>query len=110
MREQNQFYLMLLKGKTFALAKTVHIKTFCLRPDLLDDLISSHDVVVSLLPWTLHPFVAERAIANKTNMVTASYLSPGLQVYFLLFCYGDQSFQITSIIYICIIVPCLITS
>jgi len=49
------------------------------RPDLLDDLISSHDVVVSLLPWTLHPVVAERAIANKTNLVTASYLSPALQ-------------------------------
>merc|ERR1740128_1369163 len=49
------------------------------RPDLLDDLIKSHDVVVSLLPWTLHPFIAQRAIANKTNMVTASYLSQGLQ-------------------------------
>jgi len=48
------------------------------RPDLLDDLIKSHDVVVSLLPWTLHPMIAERAIANKTNMVTASYLSQGL--------------------------------
>ena len=50
----------------------------CIRPDLLDDLIKSHDVVVSLLPWTLHPMIAERAIANKTNMVTASYLSQGL--------------------------------
>merc|ERR1740128_612887 len=49
------------------------------RPDLLDDLIKSHDVVVSLLPWTLHPFIAQRVIANKTNMVTASYLSQGLQ-------------------------------
>lgn len=49
------------------------------RPDLLDDLIQSHDIVVSLLPWTLHPTIAERAIANKTNMVTASYLSPGMQ-------------------------------
>merc|ERR1719489_331066 len=48
------------------------------RPDLLDDLIKSHDVVVSLLPWTLRPMIAERAIANKTNMVTASYLSQGL--------------------------------
>jgi len=49
------------------------------RPDLLDDLMKSHDVVVSLLPWTLHPVVAKRAIANKINMVTASYLSPALK-------------------------------
>jgi len=27
------------------------------RPDLLDDLIANHDVVVSLLPWQLHPEV-----------------------------------------------------
>ena len=45
---------------------------------MLDDLIKSHDVVVSLLPWTLHPTIAKHAIANNTNMVTASYLSPGL--------------------------------
>jgi len=49
------------------------------RPDKLDDLMKSHDVVVSLLPWTLHPKVAERCIANKVNMVTASYLSENLK-------------------------------
>ena len=30
------------------------------RPDLLDDLIKSHNVVVSLLPWQLHPSIANR--------------------------------------------------
>lgn len=49
------------------------------RSDHLDDLIRSHDVVVSLLPWTLHPNMAQRCIANKTDMVTASYLSQGLK-------------------------------
>merc|ERR1712025_725356 len=49
------------------------------RPDMLDDLIKSHNIVVSLLPWQLHPSIAARCIANKTNMVTASYLSPGLK-------------------------------
>ena len=49
------------------------------RPDMLDDLIKSHNIVVSLLPWQLHPSIAARCIANKTNMVTASYLSPGLR-------------------------------
>jgi len=49
------------------------------RPDMLDDLMKSHDVVVSLLPWTLHPRIAERCIANKVNMVTASYQSEALK-------------------------------
>merc|ERR1712008_1850 len=49
------------------------------RPDKLADLIKSHDIVVSLLPWTLHPIVAKAAIAGKTNMVTASYLSDGIK-------------------------------
>lgn len=48
-------------------------------PDKLADLIKSHDIVVSLLPWTLHPIVAKAAIAGKTNMVTASYLSDGIK-------------------------------
>ena len=39
-------------------------------PDHLDDLIKSHNVVVSLLPWTMHPVVAKRCIANKTDMVS----------------------------------------
>ena len=38
-------------------------------PDHLDDLIKSHNIVVSLLPWTMHPVVAKRCIANKTDMV-----------------------------------------
>jgi len=49
------------------------------RPDKLADLIKSHDIVVSLLPWTLHPTIAKAAIAAKTNMVTASYLSEGIK-------------------------------
>ena len=49
------------------------------RPDLLDDLIKSHNVVVSLLPWVLHPSIASRCIQLGTNLVTASYLSPGLK-------------------------------
>ena len=48
-------------------------------PDHLDDLIKSHNVVISLLPWTLHPTVAKKCIANKTDMVTASYCTPAMQ-------------------------------
>jgi len=46
------------------------------RPDLLESLISDHDLVISLLPWDLHPMVADVAIGKGTDMVTASYLSP----------------------------------
>ena len=31
-------------------------------PEALDDLINSHQVVVSLLPWPLHPKIAERLV------------------------------------------------
>jgi len=41
--------------------------------EALDDLIKEHNIVLSLLPWTLHPTIAERCIALKKNMVTASY-------------------------------------
>ena len=45
----------------------------------LSKLIGSHDLVVSLLPYVFHPQVAEIAIGQKKNMVTASYLSPAMK-------------------------------
>ncbi|TPX57572.1 hypothetical protein PhCBS80983_g03736 [Powellomyces hirtus] len=45
----------------------------------LADLVSKHDLVVSFVPATLHPNVAEVCIAKKKNMVTASYISPAMQ-------------------------------
>ena len=30
--------------------------------DALDDLIKEHNIVLSLLPWTLHPTIAERYV------------------------------------------------
>lgn len=44
----------------------------------LDKLIEDSTLVISLLPYTLHPTVAERCIKYKINMVTASYLSQGM--------------------------------
>lgn len=73
-----------LKSEADALAST-HERTEPVlldvneRPDLLDDLMKSHDVVVSLLPWTIHADIAKRCIANKVNMVTASYQSDALK-------------------------------
>ena len=45
----------------------------------LGSMIDSSDLVVSLVPATLHPHVARMCIARKTNMVTASYVSPDMQ-------------------------------
>ncbi|TPX69014.1 hypothetical protein SpCBS45565_g02736 [Spizellomyces sp. 'palustris'] len=44
--------------------------------DALSELVSQHDLVVSFVPASLHPTVAEACIQRKKNMVTASYISP----------------------------------
>jgi alpha-aminoadipic semialdehyde synthase len=44
----------------------------------LSELIKESDVVVSLLPTTMHPIVAKECIVHKRNMVTASYISDEL--------------------------------
>ena len=44
--------------------------------DVLDELVKSHDLTVSLLPYTYHVAVAEICIANNKNMITTSYVSP----------------------------------
>jgi alpha-aminoadipic semialdehyde synthase len=43
---------------------------------LLSDYIRKSDIVISLLPYSLHPQIAEECIKSKVNMVTASYCSP----------------------------------
>ncbi|RIA90080.1 Saccharopine dehydrogenase-domain-containing protein [Glomus cerebriforme] len=45
----------------------------------LSRLVQGADIVVSLLPAPLHPMVAEKCIAHKKNMVTASYISPAMK-------------------------------
>ncbi|XP_071082800.1 alpha-aminoadipic semialdehyde synthase, mitochondrial-like [Haliotis cracherodii] len=45
----------------------------------LQRLIPEHDLVVSLLPYALHPDIAKLCIDHKRNMVTASYVSPAMQ-------------------------------
>jgi len=47
--------------------------------DALDDLIKTHDLIVSLLPFTHHVTVAERCIVHKKNMLTSSYVSPEMK-------------------------------
>ncbi|KAM8973809.1 alpha-aminoadipic semialdehyde synthase, mitochondrial [Pelodytes ibericus] len=45
----------------------------------LSALVKKHDLVVSLLPYSVHPLVAKKCIKNKVNLVTASYLTPSMK-------------------------------
>ncbi|KAG8910593.1 hypothetical protein FRC01_006246, partial [Tulasnella sp. 417] len=47
--------------------------------NMISQLISSADIVISLLPAPLHPPVAELCIEHKKHLVTASYISPAMQ-------------------------------
>lgn len=47
--------------------------------DTLEKLVEDSDLVVSLLPYSLHPMIAKMCINGKTNMITASYLSPEMK-------------------------------
>ncbi len=44
----------------------------------LGNMISGHDLVVSLLPWIHHVMVARQCIKHKKNMVTTSYVKPDM--------------------------------
>uniref|UniRef100_A0A6G1SHE1 Alpha-aminoadipic semialdehyde synthase, mitochondrial n=1 Tax=Aceria tosichella TaxID=561515 RepID=A0A6G1SHE1_9ACAR len=47
--------------------------------DTLLKIVEQSDLVVSLLPYSLHPMIAKMCISGKTNMITASYLSKELK-------------------------------
>ena len=47
--------------------------------DALGAHIASAAIVVSLLPWTLHPTIAKHCLANGRHLVTASYVTPQMQ-------------------------------
>jgi saccharopine dehydrogenase-like NADP-dependent oxidoreductase len=47
--------------------------------EALAGMISSHDLTVSLLPWTYHIMVARHCIALNKNMVTTSYVKPEMK-------------------------------
>ena len=45
----------------------------------LGELISSHDLTVSLLPYVFHLLVAKHCIEHNKNMVTTSYVKPEMR-------------------------------
>ncbi|MCB2145321.1 MAG: saccharopine dehydrogenase NADP-binding domain-containing protein [Deltaproteobacteria bacterium] len=46
---------------------------------LLARQITQSDIVVSLLPWTLHPVIARLCLAHGKHMITASYVKDEMQ-------------------------------
>ncbi|KAM5255214.1 alpha-aminoadipic semialdehyde synthase, mitochondrial [Ctenodactylus gundi] len=65
------------------LSKKYNINTVSMdigkQEDKLSSLVASQDLVISLLPYVLHPVVAKACITNKVNMITASYITPALK-------------------------------
>jgi saccharopine dehydrogenase-like NADP-dependent oxidoreductase len=47
--------------------------------DMLESLVKESDIVVSMLPASMHFSVAESCVKNGVNMVTASYVSPQIK-------------------------------
>ncbi|KAI0302611.1 Saccharopine dehydrogenase-domain-containing protein [Russula brevipes] len=45
----------------------------------VSQLVNESDIVISLLPAPLHPFVADLCLEHKKHMVTASYVSPAMR-------------------------------
>ncbi len=43
--------------------------------EALSNCVKQHKIVVSFIPFTLHPLVAKACLKNKVNLVTASYRS-----------------------------------
>jgi saccharopine dehydrogenase-like NADP-dependent oxidoreductase len=46
---------------------------------MLERTIAAADIVASLLPWTLHPAIAELCLAHGKHLVTASYVKEEMQ-------------------------------
>jgi saccharopine dehydrogenase-like NADP-dependent oxidoreductase len=51
------------------------------QPDLLENLIRSHDLVVSLLPYAHHVSIAQRCIVHRKDTLTTSYVSPEMKAF-----------------------------
>ncbi|OAF69919.1 hypothetical protein A3Q56_02349 [Intoshia linei] len=47
--------------------------------DKIEQIIRDHDLIVSILPYQMHPVIAKMCIKHRKNMATASYLLPKLK-------------------------------
>ncbi len=61
-----------IKGKNHATAISLDVNDSF----ELNEVIAAHDLVISLLPPSMHIGVAKTCIKNKKHLITASYISP----------------------------------
>ncbi|KAI8461948.1 Saccharopine dehydrogenase-domain-containing protein [Phakopsora pachyrhizi] len=47
-------------------------------PTQVSDIVKQADIVLSLLPATIHPLIAKPCLDHSVNLVTASYVSPAM--------------------------------
>ena len=47
----------------------------------LDQAVSKHDLVISLIPYTHHPTVIKSGLKYKKNIVTTSYVSDATRAF-----------------------------
>ncbi|CAG8460386.1 2682_t:CDS:10 [Rhizophagus irregularis] len=64
-------------AKQFSRAKSESIDVT--NEGALDEIVSRHDLVISLIPYTNHPLVLKSAIKFGKNVVTTSYVSPAMR-------------------------------
>lgn len=67
-----------LEGCTNSNSKT-EVRAFTL--DAFQKSLSARDIVVSMLPATMHTDIAELCLAKGAHLVTTSYISPAMQSY-----------------------------
>lgn len=56
-----------------------HVVDVIKEPKVIEELVASHDLVISLLPYTFHEGIAKLCIRHGRNLVTSSYITPELQ-------------------------------
>ncbi len=49
--------------------------------DALSSLVAAHDLVISLVPYSFHPLVANHCLIHNKNLVTASYVSQEMEAF-----------------------------
>lgn len=54
---------------------------FDIQQDSASDIIKQSEVIISLLPNSLHPLVAKICLSHRKHLLTASYVSPELQLF-----------------------------
>ena len=58
-------------------ALTLHLSD----EESLSELVAAHDLVISLVPYSYHPLVANHCLEKHKNLVTASYVSEEMEAF-----------------------------